>query len=384
MATSKNAGSRVGKRRRIMRALKINEISAVDVPAQEGAVAVIMKRRDAKPGSATDIPNADDLDVEKGAALTTDVNGHTHLLVLKGYGGDEHNSGMTTWVDGHAHPWVRTEEDDIIIGTAGSEEGEPNPHTHEVGQLSKLSDDDAAGLAGNNVGIEEDDTMTDTTQKAADEAKIAELEAQLKRTTSIAALNDAHKTHFTGLEGDAADEFLAKSADERQTVIDGLEKASKEDDPVVYTTADGIELRKSTGEAFIAIAKSNDALRKDNEELREGREQDALEKRADVELSHLPGTVQDRAAMLKAIDGIEDEDKRKAAHSALKAQNESMAKAFETAGVNDAPAPGSPDEELDRLAKAHSDKEGVTVEAAYAVVLETQVGKDLYAKTVQN
>ena len=42
---SHNAGSRAGRKRRIMRALKINEISGVDVPAQESAVAVIMKRK---------------------------------------------------------------------------------------------------------------------------------------------------------------------------------------------------------------------------------------------------------------------------------------------------------------------------------------------------
>lgn len=100
-----------------------------------------------------------------------------------------------------------------------------------------------------------------------------------------------------------------------------------DEDPVEYTTIDGIELRKSAGAAFISMAKSNDDLRKRLDKSEGDRSQDRLEKRAEEVLAHLPGSVTDRAAMLKAIDGIEDPSQREAAMSALKAQNESMSKA---------------------------------------------------------
>lgn len=437
-----NAGSRKRPRRRIMRAFKINEISAVDVPAQEGAVAVIMKR----------YPQTDD--IEKGAALTTENAGNTHLLSLVGHGGDDINSGMTSWVDEHSHPWVRTEGGDIVIGAAPSSTGVV--HTHDIAQMSKLDDVEKrtftaeqrkqlakegkalpdgsfpivtkedlqnaistfgrasnkaqvarhikkraralkatdilptegvlanllknAGKAGE-VGTEEETTMTET--KKAAEPTVEDLQAQLARATTLAELSDAEKTHLATLKGDEAKAFLAKSAEDRKAEVEKVAKAAQDDDPVAYTTTDGIDIRKSAGEAFIAIAKSNDALRKDNVELRDAREQDALEKRAETELKHLPGDVKTRAAMLKAIDGIDDKAQREAAMNALKAQNEAMATAFTTAGHGGTPAPGSADDELDKLAKAHQEKNPkLTYEAAYAEVTKTERGGELYAKVI--
>ena len=87
--------------------------------------------------------------------------------------------------------------------------------------------------------------------------------------------------------------------------------------------------------------------------------------------------------MLKAVDGIEDEAQRKAAHNALKAQNEAMAEAFKTRGHGGGQSePGSPDEELDNLAKAHAEKKNVSKAVAYDAVLKTEQGQELYAKSV--
>ena len=120
--------------------------------------------------------------------------------------------------------------------------------------------------------------------------------------------------------------FLGKSAGDRQSEIVAKNSA----DPIVYTTTDGIELRKSQGEAIISIAKSNDELRKTNNELMEKAAQASLEKRADTELSHIPGDVGIRAAMLKAIDAIPDETQRTGALAALKSKNDLGKAAFQT------------------------------------------------------
>ena len=87
--------------------------------------------------------------------------------------------------------------------------------------------------------------------------------------------------------------------------------------------------------------------------------------------------------MLKAVDGIEDKAQREAAHNALKAQNEAMAEAFKARGHGGGePEPGSPVEKLDSLAKAHAKEKNVSNAVAYAEVLKTEQGQELYAKSV--
>ncbi len=371
MAThSTNAGSQAKPRRRIMRALKINEISAVDVPAQEGAVAVIMKRR-GEP-LAPD-PQTEELDVEKGAALTTAADGHAHLLALIGHGGDPINSGMTSWVDEHSHPWIRNEADEVVIGMASRPDGEA--HEHGIGEMSK------------DVGTQED-PMADK-DKTPEElhASVDDLTKKLARADAIAALDDVERMHFVGLKDAAVeDEFLAKSHDERVKVAtDAVEKKAKDatdSDPVEYTTKDGVEMRKSAGSGFIAMAKSNDALRDQVAKLVDGSADATFQKRAEIELAHLPGDVASRAAMLKAVEGIEDETQRATALGALKAQNESMEMAFKTYGHLGEVEPGSAGDELDKLAKAAQKEDSITYEAAFSKVLETDRGSELYSKTI--
>ncbi len=383
MAT--HAGSQTKPKRRIMRALKIHEISAVDVPAQEGAVAVIMKRNDpAKKGDGGSASQTAE-NIAKGSALTSADEGHTHLIALVGHGGDKLVAGMTSWQDDHNHPWIMNEASQVVIGMASSESGEA--HAHTVGEMSKLAEEElsAAGQTGT-VGSQEDTQMpTDNTAKTADELakEIEDLHKQVARSNSIAALNDVEKAHFETLEGDEADGFLAKSVDDRKVILSDLAKAATEEDPVVYTTKDGIELRKSHGAGFIVMAKSNDALRDQVTKLTDDKSVATYEKRAETELAHMPGDIGTRAAMLKAIDGIEDKDQREASLNALKAQNEILSTAFKVAGNGGTPPPGSPEDRLDDLAKEYQKANPtVTIEQSMTEVLKTDAGHELYAKSV--
>ncbi len=398
-------------KKKIMRALKINEISGVDVPAQEGALMAIMKR--ATPEDAGTF--------EKSSALTSPEDGHSHLVALNGPpDGVDLVSGETSWQDGHTHPWVMMGGGEIVIGTATGSSG--NPHIHRVMHMSKaelsaedkkkLSPDDKkkvedelgldasddgdekkkktkknapADVAGTTVG--EENPMTDKTLKAA-EPTVAELQAQLANANALASMTDIEKAHFLTLKGDDATAYLGKSAEDRTAIAKAadakIQKANTDADPVEYTTLDGIELRKSVGVAFIAMAKSNDDLRKRLDASEGARTQDVLEKRAETELAHLPGTPAERAALLKAVDGIKDEGQRNASLAALKAQNASLGQSFDTIGhlhVN--PVVGSPDAELDTLAKAYVEAHpGTSIEQASSEVLKTAKGKELYAKTV--
>lgn len=394
MTVKSNAGSQRSNKRRIMRALKINEISGVDVPAQEGAIAVIMKRRhldgpeDQKKKKKSGQPDnfQTDKTLAKGAALTTEEEGFTHLVILNGSpAGVELSSGETTWQDGHNHPWVRTPSGEIILGIAESSDG--RSHTHTIAAMSKVKEDDNNQAAGETGKINKEINMADKTNKDGNEPTVEELQTQLARANSVASLNDAEKAHFEGLKGADADTFLSKSADERTTELKALAKAAAknkaDDDPVEYTTMDGIELHKSAGAAFIAMAKSNDVLRKRVDKSDAELDNAKLEKRAETELAHIPGDIKTRAVMLKAIDGIEDKDQREAAMNALRAQNTSMSKAFITAGHGGETVPGSPEDKLDTLAKTyHAKNPELTKEQAYSKVLETEEGTELYNKSV--
>ncbi len=314
--------------------------------------------------------------------LTSEEGGHQHGISVRLYEGEvsvsmSYASGPEDEA-GHYHPIVKEPDGDgYVLGVVAG-------HAHVVNQ----EDMNRAVLAllspTTKTSKEGDQVMTDETKKAeGNEPMVEDLQKQLDRANSIVALGSEERAYFDTLKGETAqDAFLAKSADERQAEVETVAKAKQDADPVLYTTADGVELRKSVGAALIAMAKSNDAIRKENEALRQQRDRDALEKRAEEEFSHLPGDVKTRASMLKAVEGIPDEAQREAALNALKAQNDALAKAFETHGVGGQPAQGSADSELNQLAKDLAEKENTSFEKAYAQVLGTEQGKKLYAETV--
>jgi hypothetical protein len=93
-------------KKKIMRKFKMNEISAVDKPAQEGALAVIMKR------------------AIKAVLTAPDDSGHSHIVYL------ENNIDTTSYNNdeggiGHSHPYVVNPDGSIRIA-------ESDGHTHEI------------------------------------------------------------------------------------------------------------------------------------------------------------------------------------------------------------------------------------------------------------
>ena len=350
-------------KRRIMRAFKINEISGVDRPAQEGARAVIMKRDDGKPA-----PEQLPVQKELAAILTSETDGHQHGVTVNHYDGKlsvyiTHANGVDDEVS-HNHALALQDGGYALATVAG--------HTHTIDQTAMAS----ALLALTTKGAgampkdESEQTENDDTKST-----VEELGKRLYRANRIVSLEAAARKYFDGLEATAQDTYLAKSADDRQAEISAARKAAEGTDPVEYTTSDGVEIRKSAGTAVLAAVKKADEISQENAVLKAEREQDRLEKRATDELAYLPGDVTTRAAMLKAIDGIEDEAHREAAHAALKAQNEAMASAFKTHGVGGQAEPGSPEDGLDKMATDYANEHDITFEAAYNKVIDTPKGK---------
>ena len=228
--------------------------------------------------------------------------------------------------------------------------------------------------------------------------KIAEITKQLEdsnlraeRAEQVASMTDVEKAFHAGLEGEAADEFL-KSENKAEQVAKAEEMA-KSADPVVATTLDGVEILKSqdpTGLLTQMVEKAKkDKKKMDDDEEEKGKlkflaAKAELEKRASGdEYANLPGTPEMKAEMLKALDAIEDEGIRKAAHEALVAKNESLASAFEEVGTVGSPDPivKSLSDKLDVIRDGIlKDQPELSKSQAYVKAIETKEGLEIYAE----
>lgn len=367
----------MSKKKRIMRKFTINEISAVDRPAQSGARMVIMKRA-----------NDEDTEIQKRAQLTTSVDGHAHLIWDDGEDG-----GHTSWVkgpkdeEGHSHPWVRTTSGEIIIGEADG-------HTHEIVEVlfkgvqskktEKKGDKDGPVAKANPAdpigGNTKESHMTDKVEKSAEDlaAENKTLQDDLAKAKAFGEFTDAEKEYYSTLDDTQKAAFITKSAEDRKAEVT---KAQAED-PVVYKSLDGEEFRKSDDPRLVKLAKQADEDRKIAKAETEKRENAEFAKRASEELKHLPGEEVAKIAILKAVDGIKDEETRKGALALLKANNEAMSKAFETKGTSGSGTGNSATEKLDSLAKKYAEDNKVSFAKAYDTVIQTAEGKTLYEQSL--
>jgi len=372
------------KRNRMVK-FSIGELSGVDVPAQEGAQALILKRR-----GADDPPGV----TRKGTtvqAATDSTDGHQHGIEVSIYNDKTH-----LWITHAVAEGADTNHDhQLIMGADGTYTISENAgHTHTV--------DDAAinAAIATAVAKSQSDPEGPVSQKELDALK-----KQNERLGKIVALDAATKAYYDTLEGEEAqDAFLAKSAEDRAAEIKKAEddaaaaKAAREaENPEVYKTKSGISIRQSDGAAALALAKQADedrdrldALTSENDELRKSTADADYMKQARTEFAHLPGTAEETAAHLKAIDGIEDEDVRKRSRDQLRQQNAALAPFFKGVGTDtghdvskQAQAGGADDAstKLDELTKEYMEKHPDVTEAqASAAVMETPEGIDLYTK----
>lgn len=363
---------RQGKRRR-MKKFRLDEIAAVDFPAQSPALAVLLKRRDAGEPvvSKNGVPGV----------MTSAEEGHVHLVWLEG------RIGTTSWGKsdasdgGHDHPWILNPDGSITIGMA---EG----HEHTVDSTAVFEAIIAAEKRGANMdGLEEllskakeaampvdDKTHNETVEKlSAAESALKASQERIDLLALLASMTDAERSHLSALTDDASKRaFVSKTAAERKVEIDRAEARKSESDPVVYTTTAGVELRKSAGEFAISLAKRADEQAAEIEKLRAKGEESDLRKRAEELLPNLPGSIEVRMELLKQAERIENAELRKEALEALKAQNAEMAKALERRGTSEGIGDGGHGSgaiaELDSLAKARASERKIDYREAYEQV----------------
>lgn len=373
------------KKRRRYTKLRLKEISGVDNPAQEPAVAVaLFKRLDAprnEPGHTAKGYVADE------PALTTAEAGHQHTIDLStasGYTSWETGSGIVQpdgSSQGHSHPYVIADGGVVVIGEAAG-------HTH----------DGVAAVAAKDAGNGNDPNGESMPTKATGDAgadqnaeRIAELEEQatkrdadLKRQTALAGLTDAEKEHLGTLEGDEADAFLFAEAGKRAAAIESAKAADK----VVYTSkSTGDVYRASDDPRLVAMAKREDAREERLANAEKAQAEAGYKVRVGKELAHLPGKEEDQIALLKAIDTIEDVEQRGRVLSIVHANDAGVGNVHKRAGANGEPEVSAGEQSdaekrLNKLATDHAAEKGIPFTKAYYEVTQTPEGTKLLEQAI--
>lgn len=194
-------------------------------------------------------------------------------------------------------------------------------------------------------------------------------------------------------EGDMAPEELEKRLGELEDQLAAVTKAAE---------AAGFEVAEAEGEVTLTKRAEPEMIEIEGEmieksavpapmlkalerisKLEAEREREALAKRAEAELPNLAGSVDARMALIKAVDGIQDEAVRGQVIETLKAADNATRAHFIEIGktaTGDAD-PNDPTAEVARLAKALQEKDPSLTDAqARAAVWKSEDGKRLRAQ----
>lgn len=286
----------MSKKKKVMRSFKMNFISAVDNPAQEGARSLLLKRHSAEEDSV-DLMETSDQEARKSESLETQTETKTN---------------------------------------------------------------------------KKEEIMSEELQKSLDS-----LVARLDKAEKIAELSDLEKSHYSSLDASAQDAFLSSDAESRESAIE----KNHGEDPVVYTDASGVEYRKSDDVRLINSVKKSDEAIKRASQLTEAHHKELLKVQAKEDMEFYPGEEETKVALLNKVSEISDDATRNAVHEMLKANNQELAKAFDSMGhANPATVDDGPEAELTKIAEEIAKRDGVSFEQAYVKALDSEEGASLYAQ----
>lgn len=343
------------KKKTVMESLFIDEISGVDQPAQEGAKALLIKRDEEDYWKRDFSAEQRSQLAEEGQALPDGsfpiVNVADLRNAISAFGRAK-NKGLAA-----KHIKRRA-------GALGATELLP-----EEGLLALKS-------VSNGKVQKEQKTMTDKNEKTVEavEKQLQEIQGELAVSKAFGALNDAEKAHYADLDSKEQTAFLKMDADGRKAVLSKIQEA----DPVVYTDSEGNDYRKSDDPRTVSSAKRADKAEKIAKEERDKREDQELEKRAGAELDNLPGDLDVKKALLKAVNGIKDEKIREGVDALIKAGNSGLKDAFKRRGAQGEGEDLGLNDEYEKLAQEYAKENEVSIEIARADVLTaTQKGREL-------
>lgn len=276
---------------------KMGELSAVDRPAQPGALATIRKRDDTIPAPrATATPSVVAIAVGKALVekyVDEDDGAHSFDEVLQANNFDEKIWPMTSALSQS----IRSIMGDTAVAMADRE----TKVTASVDQfLSAVRD------------------LSPETEKRLVEL-ISKKDDIMPTVAELVAANPALKAHIDTIEGER-DTAKAALTTEQSAHVDTKKALGEATDEVIKV--DGNDVKKSeVGAASFAVFKSLDDRARTAD----------VEKRVTTEFPNLVGTVAEKALVLKAVEAA-DEATKKAALAILTAAEKTTTAAFKSLG----------------------------------------------------
>lgn len=328
-------------RTRIIQSLRLDKIAAVDRPCQQHAKMTIMKRA---PEEEVDYPkickawvSASDGPRPFEIFLRQELQRDHYYSVMEEYQAELcalDNSLRSTLgaqdMDQDAKLLAMRESIEAFMTSVRAKYPQASADVTKAvnifADVSKQGDGDMPTIEELSSQIE---ALTKSVQDitAERDAEVAKREA----AETLAKMTDEEKEFLKGKDGEEAKAFMAMNAEQRKAK---MKKAAEADETL---EVDGSIVKKSVvGETtFEMLVK----MHKKQEDLAKAQKKDAdaaaiakAEQRASTEFAHLPGTVAERGAMLKALGDIQDENVRKS-FEAVFTTAEGLAKmAFEQVG----------------------------------------------------
>jgi hypothetical protein len=385
---------RAAGRRNVMREFVIKEISAVDRPAQGHARMTLMKRDDADPGEPFNkhaVAEAiakkyidpqdgarsfqsvlrENMDEKRYWEVESVVCPSIHALdcALKSIAADKYMNpdakmammadSAAAFLNGIAEKMPEVEAalakgfSDDGADELGKNTGDDDMSAAEKKQLEELQKANKeltakveelnktleAATAGSEDAKKAAELQTQIAEltKAAEEAKAAlekaEADAAEKAAElEVAKMSDDEKGYMESLDKEAKGKFMAMTAEERKKTMKKFV-----DDEEVLKVGD-TSIRKSVvGSDVFAVMKAQQEDLAKQRERTDKAEADALqtklEKRAESELEHFAGTAAEKAAVLGAVDKM-DEAPREALKKMLELGQKLVKASYETLGFS--------------------------------------------------
>lgn len=322
--------------RYILDDINLNEISAVDDPAQPTAKATIFKRSgqislQKAIAKAYYEPNGDIKDFSLQLQINEDQKklwqARDKLYPLF----DALNSTIGNIV-----------ADSFLSVDQKKERIEQNSKSFADAVMSEIPDISIdlvkffidAGTSGENTNPEEESMTPEEIEKKVSEAVTAK-ETELTKAFDE-KLDEAVKLAFETMfafDGDELELFKAKSKEDQDELMkltpeERKKKLKDEKATDEVVKFEGKEIAKSAvGDATFALYKRLEAMDVEVAKAKEAEEFAKLEKRASEEFANLPGTDFEKASILKAVNSL-DAEVKKNLEAILKAANEGHKEAF--------------------------------------------------------
>lgn len=332
--------------------LELDEISLVDEPANQQAKVVLFKRNN--PIEVNDLV--------KCSTGSSSFEGVVQSIVAAKAGGKA-SAQVAVVKDGKITKTIRNV---LLSSMAVSMDTETRKRyksfitkgksTQEALDAMKRDNREGAGPFPGERGRREQ-SMPNT------EERLTEMEGQIEN------LMASVKTMQEALEAEGYTAKLDKKSGK-------VELAKRSDDD--FVDVGGEKVLKSSVPA--PILKQIEVQSKEVADLRKRAEAEDLRKRADADLPDLAAPADVRGAILKAVDGIADEETRKAAHAALKGASAAVRKGLLSERGSTAATDSDVMAELNTLAEEYASTHGVSFETAFAEVTKSGKGKELFAK----